>query len=235
MECESVLVGGVKHGHCYDHAMIVIHRTINVLILFILIGCEEPPAAAPQTSPVATEQTQSTIEPITSPTTPDATREPSEQANEITGKVVGIIDGDTIDILTDDKTTIRLNGIDAPETGQPFGNNAKHYLSEFIGGQVVRVVTHGEDRYGRTIGDVYFNSVEDADIPPGATLPDWEINRELVQHGLAWHFKKYSTDINLEMDEITARDRKLGLWSDARHVAPWDWRKLSKGEREKLR
>ena len=89
--------------------------------------------------------------------------------------------------------------------------------------------------YGRTIGDVYFNSVEGADIPPGATLPDWNINRELIQQGLAWHYKKYSSDINLEMDEITARQRKLGLWSDARHVAPWDWRKLSKAERDKLR
>jgi len=209
---------------------------INVLILFILIGCEEP-VAVPQTSPVAIEQTQPTVEPVSPATQPDATSDTPKQANEITGKVVGIVDGDTIDILTDDKTTIRirLNGVDAPETGQPFGKNAKQYLSEFIGGQIVRAVTHGEDRYGRTLGDVYFNSVEDADIPPGATLPDWEINRELIQQGLAWHFKKYSTDINLEMDEITARDRKLGLWSDPRSIPPWDWRKLSKVERDKLR
>ena len=216
--------------------MTVILRTTNFLILFILIGCEEP-VAVPQTSPVAIEQTQPTVEPVSPATQPDATSDTPKQANEITGKVAHIVDGDTIDILTDDKTTIRirLNGVDAPETGQPFGKNAKQYLSEFIGGQIVRVVTHGEDRYGRTLGDVYFNSVEDADIPPGATLPDWEINRELVQHGLAWHFKKYSTDINLEMDEITARDRKLGLWSDARSIPPWDWRKLSKNERDKLR
>ncbi|MEO2018936.1 MAG: hypothetical protein ABGZ53_31705 [Fuerstiella sp.] len=35
------------------------------------------------------------------------------------------MDGDTIDVLTDDKETIRLrfNGIDTPERGQPFGNN----------------------------------------------------------------------------------------------------------------
>ncbi len=41
MKFESVLVGGVKHRHCYPHAMIAIHRTINILILFILFGCEE--------------------------------------------------------------------------------------------------------------------------------------------------------------------------------------------------
>ena len=120
------------------------HHLLPILLL-LLAGCEQPPATVPQTPPAATEQTQPTVEPLTPPTTPDVT---AEQANEITGKVVGIIDGDTIDILTAEKTTIRirLNGIDAPETGQPFGRNAKQYLSENIGGQIVRVVTHGEDR-----------------------------------------------------------------------------------------
>ena len=101
--------------------------------------------------------------------------------------------------------------------------------------QVVSVVTQGEDRYGRTIGDVFMDDVPGPNFLPGTVLPDWNINREIVQEGLAWHFKKYSTDINLAMDEITARDRKLGLLPDVRHVAPWDWRKLSKAERDKLR
>ena len=195
----------------------------TILILILFSGCEQPPATAPQTSPAATEQTQPTVEPTEPPTPPDATTEPVEQANEITGKVVGIIDGDTIDILTAEKTTIRIrfNGIDAPETGQPFGRNAKQFLSESIGGQVVRVVTHGADRYGRTIGDVYLKDDGGPNIRPGTILPDWNINREIVQEGLAWHFKKYSSDITLEMDEITARDRKLGLWPDVRSIPPW--------------
>ena len=156
---------------------------------------------------------------------------------EITVKVVGIIDGDTIDILTAEKSTIRvrLNDIDAPETGQPFGKSAKQFLSEKIGGQVVRVVTHGEDRYGRTIGDVFMKDAPGPNFLPGTVLPDWNINREIVQEGLAWHFKKYSSDINLEMDEITAKDRKLGVWPDPRGIPPSEWRKLSKEERDKLR
>ena len=220
----------------YHFRMTATQRVITILLL-LLAGCEQPSVAVPQTSPVATEHSQPTVEPLSPATPTDATSDATAQANEITGKVVGIIDGDTIDILTSDKTTIRirLNGIDAPETGQPFGKNGKQFLSEFIGGQIVRVVTHGEDRYGRTIGDVYLKDDGGPNALPGATLPDWEVNRELVQNGLAWHYKKYSSDINLEMDEITARDRKLGLWSDARHVPPWGWRKLSKVERDKLR
>ena len=158
--------------------MATTQQLITILILF-LSGCEQPAATVPQTSSAASVAPQTTAQAIEPITTLDTASEAAEQANEITGKVVGIIDGDTIDLLTADKTTIkiRLNGIDAPETGQPFGKNAKQYLSGFIGGQVVRVVTHGQDRYGRTIGDVFFNSTDGADIPPGATLPDWEMNR----------------------------------------------------------
>ena len=212
--------------------MATTQRLVTILILFLL-GCDQPPATVAQTAPAPTELTQPAVEPISPPATPDATG----VASEITGKVVGIIDGHTIDILTADKSTIRirLNGIDAPEMAQPFSKDAKRFLSEFIGGQVVRVVTHDQKRYGRTIGDVYFNSVEGADIPPGATLPDGNINRELFQNGLAWHYKKYSYDPNLTVDEIMAREQKLGLWSDERSIPPWEWRVLSKEERDKLR
>ena len=218
--------------------MATLQRLMVILILFILAGCEDPAVPAQQTSPAAAlGQAQPTVEPFAPTTLPDATTEPVETAHEISGKVVGIIDGDTIDILTADKATIRirLNGIDAPETGQPSCKNAKQYLSEFNGGQVVRVVTHGKDRYGRTIGDVFVRDDGGPNIRTGTVLPDWNINREIVQEGLAWHYKKYLTDINQEMDEFTARDRKLGLWADVRRVAPWDWRKLSTSERDKLR
>jgi len=150
-----------------------------------------------------------------------------------------VLSGDTIDILNADKSTtrIRFNGIDCPEIGQPFGNIARQYLSETIEGQVVRIVKQDVERYGRTIADVYLL----ADVayagsnPAGVILPDMFLNRELVRRGLAWHYKQYSDDERSAEDENRARAAKLGLWSDPRHVAPWDWRKLSKEERDKLR
>ena len=44
---------------------------------------------------------------------------------DFTGKVVGVIDGDTIDALHDGVAErIRLNGIDCPEMRQAFGRKA---------------------------------------------------------------------------------------------------------------
>ena len=92
---------------------------------------------------------------------------------EFSAKIIEVIDGDTIDVVTDDKKTIRirLNGIDAPETDQPFENNAWEAVDQGILNRMVIIRTHGDDRYGRTIGDVYVDG----------TL----INRVIVSAGLA--------------------------------------------------
>ncbi|HIE97036.1 MAG TPA: hypothetical protein EYQ63_08465 [Fuerstia sp.] len=97
-------------------------------------------------------------------------------------KVIKIVEGDTIDVLTDDKETIRLRfqGIDTPERGQPFGNNATEFVRDTVGGKMIRLVTHGEDKYDRTIADIYL-PVDD----PLVELPDLFLNRELVRRGLA--------------------------------------------------
>ena len=62
------------------------------------------------------------------------------------------------------------------------------------------------------------------------------LNRELVRRGLAWHYKQYSDDRRLAADEQHARLKKLGLWRGShKPIAPWDWRKLSKVERDEFR
>ena len=70
-------------------------------------------------------------------------------------KVVGILDGDTIEVLHNTHPErIRLSGIDCPEKGQAFDNRAKQAASALVFGKDVILQTHGQDKYGRTIGDV---------------------------------------------------------------------------------
>ena len=127
-------------------------------------------------------------------------------------KVVGISDGDTITVLAGrEQVRVRLNGIDCPERGQPFGDRAKRRASKLAFGKDVTVRPFGTDRYGRTIADV--------------TLPDGRVlNRELVAAGLAWHYRRYSHDETLAALERRAREARLGVWSDPRPVAPWELR-----------
>ncbi|MFZ4428246.1 MAG: thermonuclease family protein [Saprospiraceae bacterium] len=128
------------------------------------------------------------------------------------GKVIGIMDGDTFDLLRGtEKLRVRLEGIDCPEKGQPFGNNAKQALSSLCFGQQVRVEFKSKDRYGRALARAY--------------LSDGRcINEEMLRIGMAWHFKRYSDDARWARMEDVARRSKVGLWADARPVAPWDWR-----------
>ena len=98
-------------------------------------------------------------------------------------------------------------------------------LSHIIGKSDVRVETHGEDRYGRTIGDVF---VRTPNSP--ASDPEANLNFMMVANGYAWHYVRYAPN-NKELAEAEkqARELKLGLWADASPIAPWDWRKQEAG------
>ncbi|MCA6430843.1 MAG: thermonuclease family protein [Cytophagales bacterium] len=133
----------------------------------------------------------------------------------IQGKVVAVLDGDTIDLLDGNNTVrIRLNGIDAPEKSQAYGQASKKYASQWLFGKHVRVRVHNQDKYGRSIGDVYVGE-------------DW-FNYISVANGFAWHYKQYSKDEQLADAEALAKAAKLGLWKDNNPTPPWEWRKSKK-------
>jgi endonuclease YncB( thermonuclease family) len=58
----------------------------------------------------------------------------SAQLQTITGKVVGVSDGDTITVLDagNKQRKIRLEGIDAPEFAQDCGSRTKQSLSDLV-------------------------------------------------------------------------------------------------------
>lgn len=138
---------------------------------------------------------------------------PAKPAATAGDKVIGIKDGDTIELLRNGKpVTVRLFGVDTPEKTQDFGERARQYTSELAFGKNVRLIEHNKDRYGRTVGTII--------LPDGRSL-----NEELVREGYAWHYTAYSKDKTLANLEADARRFKRGLWQDPNPVAPWDFRK----------
>jgi len=83
-------------------------------------------------------------------------------AASFTGQVVGIIDGDTIDVLHKGKAErIRLHGIDCPKKKQAYGTKAKQFTSDLAFKKTVTVVYMDRDRYNRIIGEVFFTDGKD--------------------------------------------------------------------------
>lgn len=134
-------------------------------------------------------------------------------------KVIGVKDGDTISLLIDGKEqTVHFAHIDCPEKKQPFGTKAKQFVSDACFGKNVTLVINEKNKYDRNKRLIAEIILED-----GRNL-----NKELVKNGLAWHFKKYSDSKEYDQLEKTARNRKIGIWSEPDPTAPWDWRKSKK-------
>jgi len=139
-------------------------------------------------------------------------RSSSDLPNPLKAEVIGIQDGDTIELKfiysgkragrrTGKPVRIRFLHINCPERSMPFYNNAKQFTSEKCFRKMVSIRHKGEfDKYGRLLGEVV--------LPDGKVL-----NKELVKKGLAVHFKKYSHDQEYANLEIAAKKQKLGIWT----------------------
>ncbi|MBK6742500.1 MAG: thermonuclease family protein [Hydrogenophilales bacterium] len=140
-------------------------------------------------------------------------------AAELSGRVVGVTDGDTVTLLAagNVQEKIRLSGIDAPEKGQPYGEASKQALSGLVYGKDVVVDWAKRDRYGRIVGKVLVDG-RDACL-------------DQARAGLAWHFKRYENEqspedrVSYAAAEVASRAARVGLWADPAPMAPWDWRK----------
>lgn len=128
--------------------------------------------------------------------------------------VVAVIDGDTIEIKGGEK--VRYLGIDTPEIGQPFYEQAKNKNKELVLGKIVRLdicKAEPRDKYGRLLAYVYMDKIL--------------VNRELLISGYARtltippcgmeraeEFRQYQKG---------AMEKRLGLWGKRRHVMTKDF------------
>lgn len=154
-------------------------------------------------------------------------------ADALTGRVVGVADGDTVTILDGDRKQhrIRLAGIDAPEKSQPFGQRSKQSMSTLVFGKEVNVQWVNRDRYRRIVGKVMVAAPNCRTDRCPKTL---DAGLAQITKGLAWWYQKYAKDqsavdaARYEFAEREARAKRAGLWGYGLPIPPWDWRK---GER----
>lgn len=156
-------------------------------------------------------------------------------AATLTGRVVGVHDGDTITVLAADREQheIRLAGIDAPESGQAFDNRSKQNLSEMVYNRDVTIEWDKRDREGRIVGKVLYQPV----CPPGrmCIMSLADANYQQIASGMAWWEREYAKEQTpedrrlYERAESEAKAAKRGLWQDNEPVPPWEWRKAKAG------
>ena len=123
-------------------------------------------------------------------------------------KIKSVYDGDTATTIYGEH--LRLANLDAPEIGEIGGNEAKKYLSDIILNKTVKLVTHGKDKYGRTIADIYINGLY--------------VNEEEIKAGFCFVYRAYSSR-KLYNEYLTARRNKVGIWAGYTPEIPFLYRK----------
>lgn len=139
-------------------------------------------------------------------------------AFEFSATVTGVADGDTLTVtetLPDGGKAsfkVRLNAIDAPEKGQPYGQAAKKYMAGMVMNRVVKIDCRKIDRYGRLVAAV--------------TVDGRDVGLEMLKAGLAWHYKHF--DQTPVYAQAEAKESKRGLWQEPNPTPPWDYRHSKK-------
>ena len=131
-----------------------------------------------------------------------------------TWEVVNVVDGDTLTVRAEGKEDrIRLCGINAPGLGEPVGNVAREKLRSLVsavGNQLI-VVPSERDRNGLLLAEVFVSAGK-------GTEEEKLLNYEMVQAGMARHYKEYSDRCPngsefLAEAEQEAKVKRLGVWS----------------------
>jgi len=144
---------------------------------------------------------------------------PVEPGQRFRAQIVEVTDGDTyLAKRSDGQTaTIRLFGVDAPETSQPYGTRARKKARQYIGGKRVQVTVEEIGAYGRAVARVQ--------VSGGRLGP------LLVQQGLGWWYREYAPNATeLARLQRQARNANRGLWSQVAPTPPWEWRTRSNRE-----
>ncbi|RLE27964.1 MAG: hypothetical protein DRJ65_01180 [Acidobacteria bacterium] len=132
-------------------------------------------------------------------------------ATELTAPCVDVIDGDTIVVEIDGvQVRVDLRAIDAPETGQPFGEQARQFTESKVRGEKVTLQAALHSMDNPMVAQVM--------------IGDLDLARALLKAGLAWHDTIHDDQEDLVIEHIMARGSKTGLWIESDAMPPWQWR-----------
>lgn len=135
------------------------------------------------------------------------------------GDCCGSLCVDTLTLLDPYKRQhrIRLSGIDAPESGQPFGERSRQSLAALAFDREVKADCPKVDRYGREVCRVFVNGKD--------------VSAAQFELGMAWWFRRYANEqapqerLPYESLKDRAGADGTGLWADKNPVPPWEWRR----------
>lgn len=131
-----------------------------------------------------------------------------------TGTVTHVSDGDTLWVRPQRggaPRSVRLDGIDAPELCQTYGETARAALVGQVLGQTVRVRVRQHDDFGRALARV---SVHQRDVG------GW-----LVSQGHAWSHRYRGRAGPYAAQESQARSHRLGLFEQPQPEPPREFRR----------
>ena len=128
-------------------------------------------------------------------------------------KVIKVYDGDTFSIDQEgEKVSVRLYGIDAPESGQDGNLSATRFLKRLVFAQPLEVNVVETDLFGRSLAIVMREGKKSS------------VNAAMVGNGYAWvnpDACKVDACTYWKTLEFDARKLKLGIWSGFDLVPPW--------------
>lgn len=150
----------------------------------------------------------------------------------IEGRAIDVADGDTFVLLDDlgKRWRVRLAGIDAPESSQPWADRSRQQLRQWLRDERIVLQTIKTDPYGRLVARTL---IADPNTDAGRV----DVGLRLVESGLAWHFKRYKADqtpseyASFAQAENHALRAQLGLWSEADPEPPWVFRERQRAAR----
>ncbi|MFA7676156.1 MAG: thermonuclease family protein [Candidatus Shapirobacteria bacterium] len=141
---------------------------------------------------------------------------PTETAKSYLVLVTKIIDGDTLMVKINDKEeSVRLIGIDTPETVDPrktvqcFGKEASEKMKELVENKMVKLeadlTQNDRDKYNRLLRYVY---LEDGTL----------VNKKLIEEGFGFEYTykiPYKFQVEFKEAQKLAEEKKMGLWADS--------------------